>query len=129
MHLFTNFESVLKLVLFNDAQEEEQFAGLDLARLRVELGPHNQATLANADLLIMSPGVNPAQTEIAAALEAVSAKAFLYLRSLIFRQNDVRIGVHVAHSGTRLADRACFVFWQSVEEITFVMQGTSQHGL
>ncbi|GAQ81307.1 hypothetical protein KFL_000770010 [Klebsormidium nitens] len=51
-------------------QDEEHFAGLDLARLQVDLGPHNRATLANADLLIMSPGVNPVQTEIAAALEA-----------------------------------------------------------
>jgi hypothetical protein len=63
-------------------QEDDDFAGLDLSRLHVELGPHNQATLAQADLLVMSPGVNPAQPEITAALESVCAN--FPFRSLLY---------------------------------------------
>lgn len=64
-------------------QEDEDFAGLDLSRLHVELGPHNQATLAQADLLVMSPGVNPAQPEITAALELVCALFFSSSTALV----------------------------------------------
>ena len=63
---------ILKLILINWLQEDSAFEGYDLTRVRTELGPHKRETLLKASQLVLSPGVPLMQTDIVAAIQAVS---------------------------------------------------------